>query len=334
MANAATNGDVPELFAMMKRGEVDINKVLPRFFQEVEAQAAGGWDKYRQTTRYQQGQTSFQFEEQLRNFGSFGGNQAFFQIWKSFADTLPKSTELVKALAGAFQGFARGVEGAGKIIVMLNDGFKAFNELSPEVKDGLETIGLAAILLGTRLGRAFLPLTAAFLILEDIATYRQGGKSITGLAMGENYTDYSGVPTNIKNPLAGKRVVTPLESLNGLPTAQAMTVSQNRLASGQLGMWEQTKETANWWGLALGNIWQSTADLFQGSSGAATMPLTRGASIDAMVNQMAYGGQIPQGVSPSGSGNTYNVNISTPSDDPQEHGQLFVRAVQQFSVIE
>ena len=316
MANAATGGDVPKLLEMMKRGEVDINKVLPRFFEEVEAQAAGGWDRYRQTTRYQQGQTSFQFEERLRQFGSEGGNQAFFRIWKTFADTLPQTNNLVNALAGAFQTFSRGVEGAGNIIVMLNDGLAQFNKLNPDVQDGLQTLGAAFLLLGTRIGRAFLPLTAAYLVLEDIAGYRSGKKSITGLALGE---DYSGENNNAA-PLGfalGNRYP-------DLPAGEALT---RKWADAQTGSdWDKAKYM-----FSLVSAKTSIPSLLGGVKDMIIPPQS-GQSLDAMINGFTGGNNVQTMFDrTSGKYDIDTVNIYPQNNKPEEFDFLMKRTLQNMA---
>jgi hypothetical protein len=341
MAEAVAGGNTKELFAMMKRGELDPNTALPKFFAILEQKAAQGWQGYTDTTRFQQNITNKRFEDQLMLFGAAGGENAFFRIWKTFADTLPQTNELVKALAGAFQGFARGVEGAGKILVLFNGWMKSFNELTPEVKDGLETLGLAALMLGTRLGRAFMPLTAAFLILEDIATYRQGGKSI---AMGVDYekNSYGGAPTyskfegqpfggvldqaireNMRNDTFGSRVK--VGALSGLSAfgsifqkaGQGIGSGLGYMSNFDIGINPNFKYGENSI-IRMGNFNQ----------------LTPSAQIDAISNQLAFGGQVPSMISPKAQGSTYHLTVQTNSDDPQQHGMLIFRTLQNMSTQE
>lgn len=184
MAEAVTGGDTKKLMAMMKDGQLDPNTALPKFFMLLESKAAGGWGKYTQTTRYQQNMAGVNFEDSLALFGKSGGNDAFFRMWQTIQQTLPKLDPIVKALAKSFSVLADGLEHSANILVMFSDGMAKFNTLSPEVQKGFGLMGAAAVLFGTQLGRAFLPLTLMFGLLDDLATYRKGGKSLIGEALG------------------------------------------------------------------------------------------------------------------------------------------------------
>ena len=215
----------------MEKGQLDPNIALPKFFALLEQKANQGWKGYTDTTRFQQNITNKRFEDQMMLFANAGGDRAFFNIWKTFADTLPQTNNLVIALAGAFERFARTVQGAGDIVVMLNDAVGQFQKLNPEVQDRLETLGAAFVLLGTCIGRAFLPLTAAYLILEDIATYRKGGKSITGLALGEDYSQTNNNAAPIGFALGNR--------FQDLPSGEALT---RKWAAAQTGSdWDKAK---------------------------------------------------------------------------------------------
>lgn len=197
MADAVTGGDTKKLFALMKAGKLDPNTALPKFFMQLEAKAAGGWDSYTKTVRYQQNMSNVGFENLLTTFGQNGGNEAFFRGWKSIADMLPKMETFAKAAGSAFLGLSRHMEGFTSIMIGANDALEWFNQLHPQAQAGMQYLGLAAVVMGTKFGRAFAPLYAMFLILEDIAAYSQGKKSITGIALGK---DYDAAPTGIARP--------------------------------------------------------------------------------------------------------------------------------------
>lgn len=190
MADAVTGGDTKKLFALMKKGNLDPNSALPKFAMELEKRAAGGMEAYKKTQRGQQNFARVALEDQLINFSKEGGSSAFFRIWKSFADTLPKLNGLVKALAGAFQGVARAVEGLGTILQAVSKLFDFWYTLPETVQDfgkiataAFLAIRIQAGLLGATMARAFLPLTTAYIILEDFAYAAMGKDSVTKRAM-------------------------------------------------------------------------------------------------------------------------------------------------------
>lgn len=186
MAEAVTGGDTKKLFQMMKDGKLDPNTALPKFFEILEAKANGGWDSYVKTTRYQQNKAGVGFENSLELFRTSGGNDAFFKGWKAIADSLPKMDGLVKMIAHSFGVLADGVVRVSDILVMFSDWSSKFNSLAPSTQNTLETLGVAWLLFGTRVGRAMLPLTALMLLLDDMAVYNQGGKSLIGDALDGN----------------------------------------------------------------------------------------------------------------------------------------------------
>lgn len=190
MADAVTGGDTKKLFALMKNGGLDPNTALPKFAMELEKRAAGGMEAYKKTQRGQQNFARVALEDQMINFGNWGGNSAFFKIWKSFADTLPKLNGFVKLLTRAFSGLAQVIEGLGIILQGISTLFDIFYSLPKDIQYLGEVAGtvftamaIRAGFLGKVLARTFLPLTAAYLILEDMAYGMAGEDSITKRGM-------------------------------------------------------------------------------------------------------------------------------------------------------
>lgn len=212
MADAVTGGDTKKLFALMKGGGLDPNTALPKFAMELEKRAAGGMDAYKRTQRGQQNFARVALEDQMINFGAWGGNSAFFKIWKSFADTLPKLNGLVKLLTKAFSGLAQVIEGLGIILQGVSKLFDIFYSLPKDIQYLGEVAGtvftamaIRAGFLGKVLARTFLPLTAAYLLLEDIAYGAAGYDSITKRAMdyvGGSSDTTMGKVTNIAGLIA------------------------------------------------------------------------------------------------------------------------------------
>lgn len=204
MAEVAAGGDTKKLFKMMEAGQLDPNKYLPLLFEELEARAAGGWNAYINTTRYQQNQTTKRFEDFIKAFSGSGGSEGFFRIWKAFADTLPKLENTAKALGQAFNWFGEQVQSSMNIILMFNDAITWFQQQTPSVQTSLESLAAGFVLLKTKVGRALAPLLALYMVIEDLAVYRQGGKSVIGLAMGEDYSSKAPDMLAYDNPYKDK----------------------------------------------------------------------------------------------------------------------------------
>lgn len=187
MAEAVTNGDTVKLLALMKAGKLDPNVVLPKFAIELESRAAGGIEKYRKTTRAQQNFSRVALEDQIINFGKEGGNKGFFRIWKSFADTLKNSSNIVKLLADGFGALSRVVQAFGNTLQVIDTILGKFYELPAQFQvlgniAALVFTGMIfkAKVLGGVLARAFWPLTAIYLVMQDIWGYMHGMDSVTG----------------------------------------------------------------------------------------------------------------------------------------------------------
>lgn len=319
LAEELTGGDVGKFFKEMESGKYKSTEVLPKLFARMGEEAAKGWVKYTNSTRYQQGQANVGFENQIMLFGREGGNDAFFRMWKAFAETLPQTNNLVKALAGGFNGLARGVEGTGSIIAMLDDGLEKFNKLNPDVQQGLVTLGGAFALLGTKIGRAFLPLTAAYLVLEDIAAYRQGKKSITGLAMGEDYSGKKIDPKFGTRLDASERLFGRSASEQMFYWASGEGTVKDRLGSlltmpfvAPVALLEQTSKGIGWAASTVGHD---------------PVKLTPGNSVDAMINNLAYGGG-DSTMSARGIGKSFyvdTVNLYPTNNSPEEFDFLLNR---------
>lgn len=319
LAEELTGGDVGKFFKEMESGSYKSTEVLPKLFTRMGLEAAKGWGKYTNSTRYQQGQANVGFENQVMLFGQQGGNDSFFRMWKAFAETLPQTNNLVKALAAGFNGLARGVEGTGSIIAMLDDGLERFNKLNPDIQSGLTALGSAFFLLGTKIGRAFLPLTAAYLVLEDIAAYRQGKKSITGLAMGEDYSGKKIDPKFGTRLDASERLLGRSASEQMFYWASGEGTAKERLASfmtmpfmAPIALLEQTSKGIGWAASGMGHD---------------PVKLTPSNSIDSMINNIAYGGG-DSTMSARGIGKSFyvdTINMYPTSNSPEEFDYLLNR---------
>lgn len=327
MAEAVTGGDVPELMAMMKRGELDPNKALPKFFAILEQKANQGWQGYIDTTRYQQNISRKRFEDQIMLFGAAGGNDAFFRIWKTFADTLPQTENLVKALASAFSLLASGIERIGNIIVMFDDWMERFNKLSPDMQKGIMAMAGAWVFFGTAVGRAMLPLTSLMLLLDDMAVYNQGGDSMIGRALEGNGGALAalmglgavGIGGSIlgggdsRGGKRGRRVGNP----NSL---RDVTITGALLMGGAYAF----------------NKFQDVGDTLRGENDAKRQAMAGNLYEPLKLSQMGLEYLSPElftrGAKGENTGSVYNLNIYTDTNDPKEHGMLIFRTMQNLPV--
>lgn len=195
----AVGVDTKTLFKMVENGQIDPNIYLPKLAEEMAKKAAQGEGKWRGSLGYQQDLAAVLFEEQVRKSGEYGGSKAFLNIWTEINRMLSNSDSLARAFGQTMEWASEVFAGFGDIVVLSNDALSKMQKLSPELQDGLTTAGAAVLLAWSPWLRA---MSAAYLVLEDFAGYRQGKKSVTGMLLnGEGVADdpkfdkFSGRPT-------------------------------------------------------------------------------------------------------------------------------------------
>lgn len=237
MAKVASGGDTKKLFKMMEKGELDPNKYLPLFFQELDIQSAGGLEAYKNSIRGSQNFASVEWEKSLGTFGSQGGNQAFIDFWNKMSSTLPK-------LEPIFIGLARAATTLSAAIGAVADGLAYLASSKSLIENSFVGIGAAALLLGTKLGKAFLPITGVMMFLEDLAVYKSGkGGSLIGYVSGEEdeklrLAQQAAIPENLRK----KIIDNPLD-----PNYQAGSLSRMEEISKMAKYHPLTQSFANWW---------------------------------------------------------------------------------------
>lgn len=221
MADAVTgdgsvgSGDTKKLMDMMSKGQLDPNKVLPLFAQALDMRAAGGKEKYLKTQRAQQNFARVGLEDQIINFGKAGGNEGFFRIWKTFAETLKGMSGLVRGLAGAFKGLVRVVEMVGNQLQVVSGVFDYYYSLPDTFQHLATAFGVMAlammktsVTLGKKLKIAFFPLLVAFIAIEDLVRGLNGKNSVTkgwyDIITGKDSEGNSKIPKAIKIPTSAE----------------------------------------------------------------------------------------------------------------------------------
>lgn len=186
MAKVAAGGDTKKLFKMMEKGQLDPNKYLPLFFQELEIQSAGGMDAYRNSIRGSQNFAGVSFENILGAFGGGGGNQGLINFWKDMKNIMDDLVPTAKQLGAAFKVVSGAVTGLAYSVSYIVGSFGKLLEGQSSFTGWAAAIGGAFALIGTRMGRMTLGLGLLVGLLEDIAVYNRGGKSLIGEVLGED----------------------------------------------------------------------------------------------------------------------------------------------------
>lgn len=317
MAEAVAGGDTKKLFKMMEAGQLDPNEALPKFAMELEARSAGGWNKYRQTSRYKQNISAVALEDQFMLMNKSGGNSAWFKIWSTFADTLPRMAPLFKAAGQAADFFAGKFQGLGDIIGGLSAIVGQVQGITYATEDMSNRLAQLAPFLAAFWKRAFAPLYGAYLIIQDIAGYSMGMKSVTGMAFdfmqGKGAHASALAPQNIRqsNPYEGK----PFAGLafNAMKQEQA---SGDIMSTVKHGFWRSASFLYNPY-VDLGKM------LFTPNVDNNMVRLTPESQMNAAINNVAYGGKGAQGLGMP----NFNITINAETNDPQELANIVTKTI-------
>jgi hypothetical protein len=185
---------------MMEKGQLDPYKLLPLLAEALGMKADATQEQREGSIDFAQGGARFAFESLLLKFGAGGGNDAFRNFWKEASIAIPKLEGLFTMLAGSATMLVRA-------LAFISEGFSDISNAKFTVESSFTAIGAAALVLGTTLGRAFLPLTAAMALLEDMAMYKSGqGRSLIGYLSGTEdealrKAKYKSVPDSLRKPL-------------------------------------------------------------------------------------------------------------------------------------
>ena len=313
MAEAVTGGDTKALFKMMEAGQLDPNTALPKFFAKLEEKANQGWKGYEDSSAFQQNMAAKRFEDLIMLQGKSGGYNAQMEFWKSTNALLANSDATAKAFGNTLNWLSGVFQDGTEVVGLFNSALNGLNNMAPEVKDGVETIGLAVLALATKTGRAMAPLMMLFGWMHDIAAWRSGGKSVVGMALGEDYNEGS-VPESYKNRFKGQRFGGQLAKYS-YALDEANNPLDKALAFGGLGANYGLRYMTD----PLASVGQGIGNLMQGLWDFAPIQSTGGNAIDAFTG----GATDPFRQSRQSVENRYEVNITHANGNGEEIWGIF-----------
>lgn len=321
MADAMAGGDTKKLFKMMEEGKLDPNEALPKFAMELEAKIAGGWDKYTQTSRYKQNIANVELENQFMAMNASGGTSGWFKIWSTFAETLPKMRPLFIAAGQGFDFLAGKFQGLGDIIGAFSSIVGQIQKITSSTEDMSARVGQLAPFLAAFWKRAFAPLYGAYLIIQDIAGYSMGMKSVTGMAFdfmqGKGEHAPKNAPTSLmkSNPYAG-------QIMGGAVFNAKTKYDTDRSLSSALkfGLYSSVNTHAERY---LRPIVDLNTWLFSPNTYSSSMRLTPEAQMMSTINNVAYGGMGNKGVGMP----NFDITINAQTNDPQELANLVTKTI-------
>lgn len=192
MAEAVTGGDTKALIEMMAKGQLDPNKVLPKFFERMRGISEPMLPKYFQTSRFAQGTMNKAVEEQIMNFAKSGGDEAFTRFFRVMSELIRGADPLVKGLAESFNDLTVALEAPRDIFLDINQALTDFSTISGVSKGNILEVAMLGGLMATKWGRVAAMFAAIALVMQDISYGMKGKTSLT-----KDFMEFAGITPNV-----------------------------------------------------------------------------------------------------------------------------------------
>lgn len=174
---------VKQLREDMKDGKLDPKKLIPELGKIMEnlADSSGGYAKALESTRVAQGRFNATFEESVILFADSGMDRALAMFFREGATQMERSTNLIKALGGAFEYLMVPIRAAMRLIGDFSEFvLPKLATLFGISEKAIVSFGAASLLAMTPLGRIGLIIAGVITALDDFSTYLKGGTSEFG----------------------------------------------------------------------------------------------------------------------------------------------------------
>lgn len=181
-AKLTTNGTVKEFGDLMQKGNADPKKILPELGKLMKqlSEANHAYERSLDTTRVAQGRMNQSFEHAVTIFAKAGFDKGLATFFNTTSDAFERSEPLIKGLGEAFEVLMTPVTSFVHLIGIIGENWDAFAS-----KIGVSTKALTVF--ATTVGVLLLPfgelivgVGALIVVLDDLATYFNGGDSIFG----------------------------------------------------------------------------------------------------------------------------------------------------------
>lgn len=174
---------VKQLREDMKDGKLDPKKLIPELGKIMEnlADSSGGYAKALESTRVAQGRFNATFEESVILFADSGMDRALAMFFREGATQMERSTNLIKALGGAFEYLMVPIRAAMRLIGDFSEYLlPKLAKLFGISETAVVSFGAASLLAMTPWGRIGLIIAGVITALDDFSTYLKGGTSEFG----------------------------------------------------------------------------------------------------------------------------------------------------------
>jgi tape measure domain-containing protein len=176
------NGTVSEFNDLMQKGKADPKKILPELGRLMKdlSEKNDAYKKSLETTRVAQGRMNREFEVAVTIFSNAGFDKGMATFFNTTAEALERAKPLLEGLGAAFQILMTPVTAFIHLLGILGENWQKFADKLGVSKNALTTF---AALLGIFLlpfGEIAIAVGGLIVVLDDLATYLNGGDSVFG----------------------------------------------------------------------------------------------------------------------------------------------------------
>lgn len=187
LAKAAKNagqgdGTVKSFGELMQSGGADPKKILPELGKLMKqlSEENNAYAKSLETTRVAQGRMNHEFEKAVTIFSNAGFDKGMSQFFTTTGDALERAKPLIEGLGAAFEILMTPVTAFIHLIGILGENWGKLADKLGVSKAALATFAAALGVFLLPFGEIALAVGGLIIILDDLATYFNGGDSMFG----------------------------------------------------------------------------------------------------------------------------------------------------------
>jgi tape measure domain-containing protein len=193
LAQAAKNagltkgGTVKEFGELMQKGNADPKKILPELGKLMKdlSEKNDAYKKSLETTRVAQGRMNREFEVAVTIFAKAGFDKGMSRFFTTTAEAMERAKPLLEGLGEAFEILMTPVTAFIHLLGILGENWQMFADKLGVTKGQLATFAAAVGVFLLPFGEIALAIGGLIIVLDDLATYLNGGDSIFGKIVAE-----------------------------------------------------------------------------------------------------------------------------------------------------
>lgn len=186
-AGQTKNGTVAEFNDLMQKGKADPKKILPELGKLMKdlSEKNDAYKKSLDTTRVAQGRMNVEFETAVTIFAKAGFDKGMARFFNTTAGAMERSKPLIEGLGEAFEILMTPVTAFIHLIGVLGENWQMFSDKLGVTKGQLATFAAAVGVFMLPFGEIALAVGGLIIVLDDLATYLNGGDSMFGKIVAE-----------------------------------------------------------------------------------------------------------------------------------------------------